>query len=35
VALPVLRHRLVLGYQAEADGVGPEQLLDLRERAAV
>jgi MoxR-like ATPase len=34
VALPVLRHRLVLGYQAEADGVGPEQLLDLRERAA-
>jgi MoxR-like ATPase len=23
VRLPVLRHRLVLGYQAEADGVGP------------
>ena len=35
VALPVLRHRLVLGYQAEADGVGAEQLVDLRERAAV
>jgi MoxR-like ATPase len=34
VALPVLRHRLVLGYPAEADGVGPEQLLDLRERGA-
>jgi MoxR-like ATPase len=33
VALPVLRHRLVLGYQAEADGVGAEQLVDLRERA--
>ena len=32
VALPVLRHRLVLGYQAEADGVGAEQLVDLRER---
>jgi MoxR-like ATPase len=32
VALPVLRHRLVLNFQAEADGVGVEQLLDLRER---
>ncbi len=31
VALPVLRHRLVLNFQAEADGVGVEQLLDLRE----
>ncbi|AHG91488.1 ATPase associated with various cellular activities AAA_3 [Gemmatirosa kalamazoonensis] len=33
VALPVLRHRLVLNFQAEADGVGVEQLIDLRERA--
>jgi MoxR-like ATPase len=32
VALPVLRHRLVLNFQAEADGVGVEQLLDLKER---
>jgi len=32
VALPVLRHRLVLNFQAEADGVGVEQLLDLAER---
>jgi MoxR-like ATPase len=32
VALPVLRHRLVLNFQAEADGVGVEQLIDLRER---
>jgi len=32
VALPVLRHRLVLNFQAEADGVGVEQLIDLREK---
>ncbi len=32
VAPTVLRHRLVLGFQAEADGVTPEQLLDLRDR---
>jgi MoxR-like ATPase len=32
VALPVLRHRLVLNFQAEADGVAVEQLLDLAEK---
>ena len=32
VALPVLRHRLVLNFQAEADGMTVERLLDLRER---
>jgi MoxR-like ATPase len=32
VALPVLRHRLVLNFQAEADGIGVEQLLDLAEK---
>jgi MoxR-like ATPase len=32
VALPVLRHRIVLNFQAEADGVTVEKLLDLRER---
>jgi MoxR-like ATPase len=32
VAVPVLRHRLVLNFQAEADGVAVEKLLDLRER---
>ena len=32
VALPVLRHRLVLNFQAEADGVDVSQLLDLAER---
>jgi MoxR-like ATPase len=32
VAPTVLRHRLVLSFQAEADGVSPEQLLDLRDR---
>ena len=32
VAVPVLRHRLVLNFQAEADGVAVEKLIDLRER---
>jgi MoxR-like ATPase len=32
VALPVLRHRIVLNFQAEADGMTVEKLLDLRER---
>ena len=32
VALPVLRHRLVLNFQAEAEEVSVERLLDLRER---
>ena len=32
VALPVLRHRVVLNFQAEADGMTVERLLDLRER---
>ena len=32
VALPVLRHRIVLNFQAEADGMTVERLLDLRER---
>ncbi len=27
VALPVLRHRLLLNYRAEADGVTPEGLI--------
>jgi MoxR-like ATPase len=29
VALSVLRHRMVLNFQAEAEGVGPEQLLKM------
>ena len=28
VAKPVLRHRLVLNFQAEAEGVGPDDLID-------
>ncbi|MCL6645164.1 MAG: MoxR family ATPase [Dehalococcoidia bacterium] len=27
VALPVLRHRMVLSYQAEAEGIRPEQII--------
>jgi MoxR-like ATPase len=34
VAIPVLRHRVVLNFQADADGVAVEKLLDLRERSA-
>ena len=32
VALAVLRHRLVLNFQAEADGVSPESLIELPSR---
>ena len=32
VALPVLRHRIVLNFQAEAEGVTVERILDLREK---
>jgi MoxR-like ATPase len=32
VALPVLRHRIVVNFQAEAEGVTPERLLVLEER---
>ena len=32
VALPVLRHRVVLNFQAEADGVAVEQLIPLARR---
>lgn len=34
VALPALRHRLVLGYRAEADGVSDEQIVADIVRAA-
>jgi MoxR-like ATPase len=27
VALPVLRHRVLVNYQAEADGIGPDQII--------
>jgi MoxR-like ATPase len=27
VALPVLRHRVLLNFQAEADGVNPDQVI--------
>jgi MoxR-like ATPase len=27
IALPVLRHRLVLTFAAEADGIAPEQVI--------
>jgi MoxR-like ATPase len=27
VALPVLRHRVLVNYQAEADGIGPDQVV--------
>src|SRR5687767_2652288 len=33
VALAVLRHRVVVNFQAEAEGVGVERLLSLEERA--
>ncbi|HEU4565340.1 MAG TPA: MoxR family ATPase, partial [Gemmatimonadaceae bacterium] len=32
VALPVLRHRVVLNFQGEAEGITPERLIDLAER---
>jgi MoxR-like ATPase len=33
VALPVLRHRLVVNFQGEAEGVSPERLIATGERA--
>jgi MoxR-like ATPase len=27
VALPVLRHRVLVNFQAEADGIGPDQVI--------
>jgi MoxR-like ATPase len=27
VALPVLRHRVLVNFQAEADGIGPDQII--------
>jgi len=33
VALAVLRHRVVVNFQAEAEGVGVERLLSLEEKA--
>ena len=30
LAVPVLRHRLVLNFQAEAEGVGVEKILNLK-----
>jgi MoxR-like ATPase len=27
VALPVLRHRVLLNFQAEADGIDPDQVI--------
>jgi MoxR-like ATPase len=32
VALPVLRHRIVLNFQGEAEGITPERLINLAER---
>ena len=32
VALPVLRHRVVVNFQGEAEGVSPERLISLAER---
>jgi MoxR-like ATPase len=32
VALPVLRHRVVLNFQGEADGLSPERLISLAEK---
>jgi MoxR-like ATPase len=28
IALPVLRHRVLLNFQAEADGVDPDQVVN-------
>jgi MoxR-like ATPase len=28
VLLPVLRHRIILNFEAEAEGVAPEHVLD-------
>lgn len=37
VAIPVLRHRMVLSYQAEAEGVSPERIIRyiIQEKVAV
>jgi len=32
IALPVLRHRVVVNFQAEAEGIGAEKLISLAER---
>ena len=32
VALPVLRHRIVVNFQGEAEGVSPERLIATNER---
>jgi MoxR-like ATPase len=32
VAVPVLRHRLVVNFQGEADGISPERLIELAEK---
>jgi MoxR-like ATPase len=32
VALPVLRHRIVVNFQAEAEGMSAERLLVLEEK---
>jgi MoxR-like ATPase len=32
VALPVLAHRIVLNFQAEAEGITPERLIEIPER---
>jgi hypothetical protein len=29
VALPVLRHRLVPSFHAEAEGLGPDDIVDM------
>ena len=29
VALPILRHRLILSYEAQADGVSADQVVQL------
>jgi hypothetical protein len=33
VALSVLRHRVVVNFQGEAEGIGVERLLSLEEKA--
>jgi MoxR-like ATPase len=33
VAIPVLRHRIVVNFQGEADGVSPERLIQLAEKS--
>jgi MoxR-like ATPase len=33
MALPVLAHRIVVNFQAEAEGITPERLIEIPERA--